>query len=160
MKSNLISKSETDDLLKQVSTQWKIQIPKAKNLMIYRIMENVQMGTAKEIMILQIEETYRPGLSQLSLLEKCPHVLVDMGAVKFMCNGANVMRPGITSYSEFDKEQVVCVIEESQHKFLAVGKSLVPSSELETMEKGEVIKTCITFLTSIGRLEKLLQTKG
>jgi len=30
MKSNLISKSETDDLLKQVSAQWKIQIPKAK----------------------------------------------------------------------------------------------------------------------------------
>ena len=140
MKSNLISKSETDDLLKQVSTQWKIQIPKAKNLMIYRIMDNVQIFTAKDIMILQIEETYLPFLSQISLLEKFPHVLVDMGAVKFMCNGANVMRPGITSYSEFDKEQVVCVIEESQHKFLAVGKSLVRSSELETMEKGEVVK--------------------
>ena len=140
MKSNLISKSETDDLLKQVSAQWKIQIPKAKNLKMYRIMDNVQIFTAKDIMILQIEETYLPFLSHTSLLEKFPHVLVDMGAVKFMCNGANVMRPGITSYSEFDKEQVVCVIEESQHKFLAVGKSLVRSSELETMEKGEVVK--------------------
>ncbi len=140
MKSNLISKSETDDLLKQVSAQWKIQIPKAKNLMIYRIMVNVQIFTAKDIMILQIEETYLPFLSQISLLEKFPHVLVDMGAVKFMCNGANVMRPGITSYSEFDKQQVVCVIEESQNKFRAVGKSIVPSSELETMEKGEVVK--------------------
>lgn len=140
MKSNLISKSETDDLLKQVSAQWKIEIPKAKNLKMYRIMDNVQIFTANDIMILKIEETYLPFLSQTSLLEKFPHVLVDMGAVKFMCNGANVMRPGIRSHSEFDREQVVCVIEESQHKFLAVGKSLVPSSELETMEKGEVIK--------------------
>ncbi len=140
MKSNLISKSETDDLLKQVSAQWKIEIPKAKNLMIYRIMDNVQIFTAEDIMILQIDETFLPFLSQTSLLEKFPHVLVDMGAVKFMCNGANVMRPGIRSHSEFDRNQVVCVIEESQHKFLAVGKSLVPSSELETMEKGEVIK--------------------
>ncbi len=140
MKSNLISKSETDDLLKQVSTQWKIEIPKAKNLKMHRIMDNVQIFTANDIMILKIEETYLPFLSQTSLLEKFPHVLVDMGAVKFMCNGANVMRPGIRSHSEFDREQVVCVIEESQHKFLAVGKSLVPSSELETMEKGEVIK--------------------
>ena len=140
MKSNLISKSETDDLLKQVSAQWKIEIPKAKNLKMHRIMDNVQIFTANDIMILKIEETYLPFLSQTSLLEKFPHVLVDMGAVKFMCNGANVMRPGIRSHSEFDKEQVVCVIEESQHKFLAVGKSLVPSSELETMEKGEVIK--------------------
>ena len=140
MKSNLISKSETDDLLKQVSAQWKIEIPKAKNLRMHRIMDNVQIFTANDIMILKIEETYLPFLSQTSLLEKFPHVLVDMGAVKFMCNGANVMRPGIRSHSEFDREQVVCVIEESQHKFLAVGKSLVPSSELETMEKGEVIK--------------------
>ncbi len=140
MKSNLISKSETDDLLKQVSTQWKIEIPKAKNLMIHHIMDNIQIFTGKDIMILQIEKTYLPFLSQTSLLEKFPHVLVDMGAVKFMCNGANVMRPGITSYSEFDKQQVVCVIEESQNKFLAVGKSIVPSSELETMEKGEVVK--------------------
>jgi len=140
LKSNLISKSETDDLLKQVSAQWKIEIPKAKNLKMYRIMDNVQIFTANDIMILKIEETYLPFLSQTSLLEKFPHVLVDMGAVKFMCNGANVMRPGIRSHSEFDSEQVVCVIEESQHKFLAVGKSLVPSSELETMEKGEVIK--------------------
>jgi len=140
LKSNLISKSETDDLLKQVSAQWKIEIPKAKNLKMHRIMDNVQIFTANDIMILKIEETYLPFLSQTSLLEKFPHVLVDMGAVKFMCNGANVMRPGIRSHSEFDREQVVCVIEESQHKFLAVGKSLVPSSELETMEKGEVIK--------------------
>jgi len=140
LKSNLISKSETDDLLKQVSAQWKIEIPKAKNLKMYRIMDNVQIFTANDIMILKIEETYLPFLSQTSLLEKFPHVLVDMGAVKFMCNGANVMRPGIRSHSEFDREQVVCVIEESQHKFLAVGKSLVPSSELETMEKGEVVK--------------------
>ncbi len=140
MKSNLISKSETDDLLKQVSTQWKIESPKAKNLKMHDIMDNVQMFTANDIMILKIEKTYLPFLSQISLLEKFPHVLVDMGAVKFMCNGANVMRPGIRSYSEFGKEQVVCVIEESQHKFLAVGRSLVPSSELETMEKGEVVK--------------------
>jgi len=140
LKSNLISKSETEDLLKQVSAQWKIEIPKAKNLKMHRIMDNVQIFTANDIMILKIEETYFPFLSQTSLLEKFPHVLVDMGAVKFMCNGANVMRPGIRSHSEFDRNQVVCVIEESQHKFLAVGKSLVPSSELETMEKGEVIK--------------------
>ena len=63
-----------------------------------------------------------------------------MGAVKFMCNGANVMRPGIKSHSEFSKDDIVCVIEESQHKFLAVGKSLVNSSEMENISKGEMVK--------------------
>ncbi len=140
MKSNLISKSETNELLKDIATQWKIDIPKIKNLRIHYISDDAQIITAKDIMILKLGDVQLPFLSQKELLEKFPHVLVDMGAVKFMCKGANVMRPGIRSYSEFEKDQVVCVIEESQHKFLAVGKAMVPSSELETMEKGEVVK--------------------
>ena len=63
-----------------------------------------------------------------------------MGAVKFMCKGANLMRPGIKKFTEFEKEKLVCIIEESQQKFLAVGKSTVSSEELEKMDKGEVIK--------------------
>ena len=76
----------------------------------------------------------------MTLLESFPSVTVDMGAVKFMCNGANVMRPGIKNHSEFLKDDIVCVIEESQHKYLAVGKSLVNSSDMKDMSKGEVIR--------------------
>ena len=50
------------------------------------------------------------------------------------------MRPGIKNYSEFSENDIVCVIEESQHKYLAVGKSLVNSLEMKEMSKGEVIK--------------------
>ena len=32
------------------------------------------------------------------------------------------------------------MIEESQHKFLAVGKAITDSSELENISKGEIIK--------------------
>jgi PUA domain protein len=63
-----------------------------------------------------------------------------MGAVKFMCDGANVMRPGIRGFSKFEKGQLVCIIEESQKKFLAVGRALVSSDELEVMNKGVVIE--------------------
>ena len=66
--------------------------------------------------------------------------MVDMGAVKFMCNGANVMRPGIKKYTKFSKDDVVCIVEESKHKFLAVGKALTDSLELENISKGEVVK--------------------
>lgn len=127
-------------MLKDIVSQWKIDIPKIKNLRIHYIADDVQIITSKEMMILKIGNTYLPFLSQKELLEKFPHVMVDMGAVKFMCNGANVMRPGIRSFSEFEKDQIVCVIEESQHKFLAVGKAMEPSSKLETMQKGEVVK--------------------
>ena len=50
------------------------------------------------------------------------------------------MRPGITKFSDFEKGEIVCVIEESQHKFLAVGKAEMPSKQLDETAKGEVIK--------------------
>jgi PUA domain protein len=89
---------------------------------------------------LKIGSNYLPFLTDTQTLEKFPSVTVDMGAVKFMCNGANVMRPGIRSFSEFEKDQIVCIVEESQRKFLAVGRALVSSKELETMTKGMAIE--------------------
>ena len=140
MKSNLISKSETALLLKTVSERWNMELPKIKNLKVHQILEESQIITGDGIKILKINEDYFPFLSETKMLEKFPNVMVDMGAVKFMCKGANVMRPGIKKFTEFEKGQIVCIVEESQHKFLAVGKAMVSSSELENMEKGEIIK--------------------
>ena len=140
MKTNLISKSETTQLLKIVSEKWKIDIPKVKNLKVYEIDDEIQLITGEEIKILKIKNEYIPFLSEVSTLNKFPYVQVDMGAVKFMCNGANLMRPGIKKNSEFSKDDIVCIVEESQGKFLAVGKSEIDSSELENMDKGEVLK--------------------
>lgn len=140
MKSNLISKSETSALLKTVSEEWGIEFPKIKNLKVHQILDDAQIITGKRIKILKINDDYLPFLSETDTLEKFPSVTVDMGAVKFMCKGANLMRPGIRSFTEFEKDKLVCIVEESQHKFLAVGKSVVSSQEVEKMEKGEVLK--------------------
>jgi len=140
LKSNLISKSETTAVLKTVSDRWEIEFPKIKNLKVHQISNEAQIITGKGIKILKINDEYLPFLSETETLEKFPNVTVDMGAVKFMCKGANLMRPGIKKFTEFEKDNLVCIIEESQHKFLAVGKAMVSSSELENMEKGEVIK--------------------
>ena len=140
MKSNLISKSETNALIKTVSERWGIDIPKIKNLKVHQILDDAQIITGEGIKILKVNDDYLPFLSETNTLEKFPNVMVDMGAVKFMCKGANVMRPGIKKFTDFEKDDLVCIIEESQHKFLAVGKAMVSSSELEDMEKGEVVK--------------------
>ena len=140
MKSNLISKSETSALIKTVSEEWGIEFPKIKNLKVHQILDDAQIITGKGIKILKINDDYLPFLSETETLEKFPSVTVDMGAIKFMCKGANLMRPGIRSFTEFEKDKLVCIVEESQHKFLAVGKSVVSSEELEKMDKGEVLK--------------------
>ena len=123
-----------------MSEKWKITIPKIKNLKVYEIDNETQLITGNDIKILKIKDEYLPFLSEVQMLEKFPYIQVDMGAVKFMCKGANLMRPGIKKFSTFSKNDIVCIVEESQNKFLAVGKSEVDSSELENMNKGEVLK--------------------
>ena len=140
MKSNLISKSETTALLKKVSEEWEMEFPKMKNVKVHQILDDAQIITGDGLKILKINEDYLPFLSETEILKKFPSVEVDMGAVKFMCKGANLMRPGIKKFTEFEKGKLVCIVEETHHKFLAVGKAMVSSSELEKMEKGEVIQ--------------------
>ena len=140
MKSNLISKSETTALLKIVSERWGIEFPKIKNVKVHQILDDAQIITGDGIKILKVNDDYLPFLTEIEMLKRFPAVTVDMGAVKFMCKGANLMRPGIKEFTEFKKDNLVCIVEESQHKFLAVGKAMVDSSELESMEKGEIIE--------------------
>ena len=140
MKSNLISKSETAQVIKDISSQWKIELPKIKNLKFHYFDDDIIIISGGGLKAIKNGEAYLPFLTETHILKKFPHVMVDMGAVKFMCKGANVMRPGITNYTSFEKDSVICIIEESQNKFLAVGKSCVISADMESMSKGEVVK--------------------
>ena len=139
MKSNLISKTETAEVLGQIAQQWSVELPKIKNLKIYEF-EDGQIIVGEGLTAIKIGQNYLPFLSDMATLAKFPNVMVDMGAVKFMCNGANVMRPGIRSFGEFEKGQIVCIIEESQKKHLAVGRALVSSKEMAEMSKGIVVE--------------------
>ena len=140
MKSNLLSKSKTADTLEEISSQWNIEWPKVKTLTIHEIDDDASLITGDGFSAIKLNETYIPFLSETGLLEMFPKIVVDMGAVKFVCNGATVMRPGVKNYSEFEKDQIVCVVEESRNKFLAIGRSLVSSKDMITMTKGEVVK--------------------
>ena len=123
-----------------MKAQWKIDIPKQKNIKTHDVTENGIIITGNEITAIKIGENILPFLDDIPILEKFPYVTVDMGAVKFVCKGANVMRPGITKFSDFESGEIVCVIEESQNKFLAVGKAEMSSKEAEGSRNGEVIK--------------------
>ena len=140
MKSNLISKSETSKILEQINSQWKIELPKQKNIKTHEVDEKGVIITGDGITAVKIGDDILPFLDDIPILEKFPYVTVDMGAIKFVCKGANVMRPGITKFSDFESGEIVCVIEESQKKFLAVGKAKMSSKELDETNRGEVIK--------------------
>ena len=123
-----------------MKSQWKFELPKQKNIKTHDVTENGVIITGNEITAVKIGENILPFLDDIPILEKFPYVTVDMGAVKFVCKGANVMRPGIIKFSDFESDEIVCVIEESQNKFLAVGKAEMSSKEAQDASKGEVIK--------------------
>ena len=120
--------------------QWKIELPKQKNIKTHDVNERGVIITGDGMTAIKIGEDILPFLDDTTILEKFPYVKVDMGAIKFVCKGANVMRPGITKFSDFESGEIVCIIEESQNKFLAVGKAEISSKEAKDTRKGEVIK--------------------
>ncbi len=69
-------------------------------------------------------------------------VTVDMGAVKFVANGADVMGPGIVDVEASVVEgDLVWIRDERNMRPLAVGRSLVPSSEMAGKPKGKAISS-------------------
>ena len=68
-------------------------------------------------------------------------VTVDAGAIQFVSNGADVMRPGIVAADEDISEgDLVVVAEESHGKSLAIGRALVDGTEM-TGDQGRVVES-------------------
>ena len=68
-------------------------------------------------------------------------VTVDTGAIQFVSDGADVMRPGIVEADEtIDAGEFVAINEETHGKFLAVGKALVDGGEM-VGDEGRVVES-------------------
>ncbi|MDR0198897.1 MAG: RNA-binding protein [Methanomassiliicoccaceae archaeon] len=69
-------------------------------------------------------------------------VTVDMGAVPFVRNGADIMGPGITDAdTDIQAGDMVWIRDVKNLVPLAIGVSSVPGEELKKGEKGKVIQT-------------------
>ena len=65
-----------------------------------------------------------------------------MGAVKFVVNGADIMRPGITHIDDdVTKNGIVAIVDERHGKPLAVGISQLSAIDLRNASSGKVIKS-------------------
>jgi PUA domain protein len=68
-------------------------------------------------------------------------VTVDAGAVSFVSDGADIMRPGITEADDDISEGDLIVINEESHgKFLAVGRAQTDGDDM-VGESGKVVKS-------------------
>ena len=68
-------------------------------------------------------------------------VTVDAGAVSFVSDGADIMRPGITEADDDISEADLVVINEESHgKFLAVGRAQTDGDDM-VGDSGKVVKS-------------------
>ena len=82
-----------------------------------------------------------PTLKLLQEKEVLKTITVDMGAVKFVINGADIMRPGIVEIEDGIKENnFIMIIDVNNKKPLAVGIALLNSEEMRSATGGKVIK--------------------
>jgi len=85
----------------------------------------------------------QPFFTVLGAIELKPNkrqVVVDSGAVRFIVNGADVMNPGIVSADpEIAPGDLVIVVEERHKKPLAIGRALIPGTEMKG--EGKAIKS-------------------
>ena len=176
MRSNLLSKSESAQVISEISGAWGLDLPRTKNVMIHDLGGGASLVSGSGFRALgtgrpaadadasaarggpagtgppaaarpaadaaaAAAPAYLPFLSEDALLARFPAVTVDMGAVRFVCKGANVMRPGITAADAFEAGDIVCVREESRGRYLAVGTADLPGGEAAASGRGQAVTT-------------------
>lgn len=82
-----------------------------------------------------------PSLLNGEVLKTLPSIVVDMGAIPHICNGADIMRPGIREiHGEFEKGAVLLVKDIKFGKPIGIGIAEVPSESMRTMRKGKAVQ--------------------
>jgi PUA domain protein len=137
----VLSKSETADLLDKMGSAWpQDSVPRVKSIKVYEVEEGRRLLVADEVIAVQVQDNIVPFLAgKPDVLQRFPSVTVDMGAIKFVCNGAKVMRPGITNFDSFKKGDIIVVKDQTHGKALAVGIALDDSDAAKEMAKGYVV---------------------
>ena len=136
-----LSKREVHDITGQISKSWPTNsVGAIKNLQAYVIDGNKRLLVGNNLVAIQLAPDFViPHLTQHDLLDHFASVQVDMNAVKFVCNGANIMRPGITDFTTFKESEIVLVKDQTHKKELAVCMSLVDDVNGRKMERGVVL---------------------
>ncbi len=91
-------------------------------------------------LILRTKFGLLPSLMFDEVITSFPKVVVDMGAVAHVANGANIMRPGIKEIpNDFAKGDLLLIVDEKFGKNIALGQADMDSAAMRSMNKGKVI---------------------
>lgn len=109
-----------------------------------------------EAIALFVDETLVPTVRGLLAFPATKRaVTVDMGAVRFIYNGADVMAPGIVDADPAIRtKDIVWVRDEKNRRALAVGRAIMDGPAMAREEKGKAIETIHHVGDEIWRLHE------
>jgi PUA-domain protein len=94
----------------------------------------------RPLMMIVEEQPFFTVLGAIELMPNKRLVVVDAGAVRFVVNGADIMKPGIVSADpEIAIGDLVVIVEERHKKPLAIGRALVAGTEMKG--EGKAVKS-------------------
>lgn len=133
---NFISKKSSVELIDD-----KLIFVDGKPFFFYAQKASALFGTPKSFGFHGFEDKIVPTLKLLLENNFLKKITVDMGAVKFVASGADIMRPGVVEIEDgIKKDEFVSIVDVNNKKPLAIGVALFSSEELREMKEGKVIK--------------------
>ena len=162
MKRYFIRKDRVNEIRKQLKNfGYDNMIPKKAKVEVVEMNKDVKLILVeKEPLILEYNKRYFLTVKGALKLEKIDKnfVVVDKGAIPYIVNGADVMRPGVVDYDKnIKKDDFVIIIDENHKKPIAIGISLWNSNDFEKNEKGRCIKNIHYVGDKIWKLSEQLK---
>jgi PUA domain protein len=106
-------------------------------------------------------ESVFPTLVFDEFLCSSPKVVINMDAVPHVCNGANIMAPGIIRYEgEIKEGDFVLVVDEKHGKPIAIGEILYDKDAAKKVTHGVVVRNVHFVGDKIWNFIKTLESKA
>ena len=143
MKKWVLSRRDSGEMLSKIESSLGLSLDLAKSVQAScaEPEEGVVFVGLGSYEFVQSGGTFFPFLGSQDALALLPGAVVDEGAIRFLLNGADVMRPGIRRLDDWGPAGTLVVVrEEKKGRAIAVGPSAVTGSEAQAMKRGSCIK--------------------
>ncbi|OWT33599.1 RNA-binding protein [Methanobrevibacter sp. 87.7] len=154
-KRNYLKKKKIKEIKKELG-QYGSLIDNKANVEILETDEYDYILVNGEPYIIMIDNKPYPTLKSILANDDLENktVVVDMGAVRFVTNGADIMSPGIVEADDdIVPGDLVVIVDVNNKKPLAIGESLITGPEMVEASKGKAIKSLHYVGDEIWNLE-------
>ncbi len=140
-----MKEKESRELLERASQRLRVSLRQVSGMKTNVEAVETEFGliylvNGKPLLFATETEIY-PTLTFNELFETLPRIVVDMGAVPFVCKGANIMAPGIRRFEgSFAKGDIVFVVDEKHGKPLALGEAIYDTEAAKNVKQGRIIR--------------------